>query len=71
MRTLLDLPDSDVEALGRIARQRSVSRASLIRDAIHDYLAKTVPSDRDAAFGLWKRRGEDGLDYQRRIRSEW
>ncbi len=71
MRTLVDLPEGDVEALDRIAERRDASRAKIIRQAVREYLAKASPSESDAAFGLWADRREDGLAYQRRLRSEW
>lgn len=71
MRTLVDLPRQDVEALDRIALRHEASRAKIIRQAVREYLARTDPSKDDAAFGLWSDRAEDGLAYQRRLRSEW
>ena len=53
----------------------------MIQAAVADYLADKERSseagraERRAAmmagFGIWKDRGIDGLEYQRRIRSEW
>jgi metal-responsive CopG/Arc/MetJ family transcriptional regulator len=72
MRTIIELTDGQLEALARISRQRRLSRAELIRQAIDRYLAEQAPKT-DAAFGLWKRAGrqEDGLAYQLRVRKEW
>lgn len=73
MRTLIDLPRADLEALGELARRRGVSRASLMRQAIDDYLARQRPAPPHEAFGLWRSADtpEDGLAYQDRIRDEW
>lgn len=38
MRTLVNIPDADIEALDRIAAEKQVSRASLIREAVGDLL---------------------------------
>ena len=72
MRTIIDLPDRQLEALERISKHRKLSRAELIRQAVERYLAEHAP-DPGAAFGLWKRAGArgDGLAYQRRLRREW
>ena len=72
MRTTIDLPDRQVEALERICRSRKLSRTELIRQAVDHYLQEHLP-ERDQAFGLWKREGlrEDGVAFQRRLRKEW
>jgi metal-responsive CopG/Arc/MetJ family transcriptional regulator len=71
MRTLIDIPDHDLKALDRLGERGGVSRAKLVRQAISDYLEKTRRSQADTAFGLWREMAEDGVDYQRRLRSEW
>lgn len=72
MRTIIDLPDRQLEALGRICRRRKLSRAEVIRQAVERYLVEHAPEP-EAAFGLWKRGAapEDGVAYQRRLRREW
>lgn len=72
MRTIIDLPDRQVDALKRISRSRKLSRAELIRQAVERYLQEHLPA-RDEAFGLWKREGPrvDGVAFQRRLRREW
>lgn len=72
MRTIIDLPDRQVEALERICRSRKLSRTELIRQAVDHYLQEHLPV-RDQAFGLWKGEGarEDGVAFQRRLRKEW
>ena len=72
MRTIVDLSDQQIEALGRIARRRKLSCAELIRQAVDRYLAEHA-AEQGTAFGLWQRAGvcEGGLIYQRRMRREW
>ncbi len=70
MRTLVDLPDEDLEGLTQLGRRRGVSRAKIIRQAVRDYLQRHTGASDDEAFGLWGA-GEDGLEYQQRLRSEW
>jgi len=71
MRTLVDLPEADVRALDRIGDRRRVSRAKIIREAVSAFLTKSTAASADEAFGLWRDRNIDGLDYQRQVRSEW
>ena len=71
MRTIIDLPGEQIEALEALCRREGISRAEAIRRAV----ARHVRHDRDAtpdrAFGLWRGRGRDGLTYERRLRREW
>jgi len=71
MRTLVELPDEQIEPLEALAKQMQLSRADLIQRAVADYLQRYQSVDGDAAFGLWRERQEDGLAYQERMRSDW
>ncbi len=71
MRTIIDLPDDQVERLGEICRRDGVSRAEVIRRAVADYLDALCLRERGDVFGIWRGRGVDGLEYERRLRSEW
>lgn len=71
MRTLVDIGDAQVRALDELAKAERKSRASLIRHAIDDYLAKRQAKRREDAFGLWGKHKVDGLAYQRKVRGEW
>ena len=72
MRTIIDLPRDAVEALDRIGRAESRSRAALIREAVAQFLAGRLPSpNEDAAFGAWSDRNVDGLAYERHLREQW
>ena len=70
MRTLVDLPEGELEQLNILSRSRKVSRAELIRQAVAGYLEQNKVGLEDS-FGLWKRRGVDGVEYQEKLRSEW
>lgn len=70
MRTLVDLPDSELEQLTALSRLRKTSRAELIRQAVAGYLARNKAGMEDS-FGLWKGRREDGVAFQDRLRREW
>jgi len=70
MRTLVDLPDNDLEELTELSRSRKTSRAQLIRLAVRGFLAENRPGLKES-FGIWKDRDEDGVAYQERLRGEW
>ena len=69
-RILVDIPQKYLDELGAIARVEKRPRAEIIRRAIADYVEQNRPATADA-FGIWKDRQVDGLDYQEAIRSEW
>ena len=73
MRTLVDLPREQLEALAQLGKAQGRSRAALVREAVAEYLGKHEAGSLDEAFGLWrtKREVEDGLAYQERLRAEW
>jgi Ribbon-helix-helix protein, copG family len=70
MRTIIDLPDAQLDALTRLSRSRKVSRAEIIRQAVDGYLKHNAPALEDA-FGAWRPGRADGLALQRRLRAEW
>lgn len=72
MRTIIELPDKQLEALKRLAQARKVSRAEIIRQAVDGYLQMNAPS-LEGAFGLWQGKGkpQDGVVLQRKLRREW
>ena len=69
MRTLIDIPDDDLDRLDSLGRDEKRSRASMVREAIAEYLTHHEAAS-DSAFGLWGKQG-DGLAYQKKVRSEW
>lgn len=71
MRTLVDIPDGQLKDLAQISKTNGQSRAAIIRDAIAAYIARHRPGRMDDAFGLWGDRKVDGLEYQKKLRSEW
>lgn len=75
MRTLVDIPDEQINDLTVICEAKKVSRAEVIRQAISFYIGtnKLMPAD---VFGLWKAKQPasivlDGLAYQEQARAEW
>ena len=49
MRTIIDLPDSQIAALRELERPKNLSRAELIRQAVAQYVAHHAKSE--DAFG--------------------
>ena len=71
MRALIDIDEKQIRELDRLAKGQKRSRASVIREAVSDYLdRKAADTDKDA-FGLWGERKIDGLAYQDKMRGEW
>jgi predicted transcriptional regulator len=71
MRTLVDIPNAQIEALAALCERANQPRAALVRAAIAEYLAKHTPVSQASAFGLWGADAEDGLAYQDKVRTEW
>ncbi len=71
MRTIVDLPDKQIEALKRMSKTAHSSRAELVRRAIDEYLSRHLPEQDDGAFGLWKKCKIDGVAFQDKARDEW
>ena len=71
MRTIVELPDEQIEALKRLSNDTHLSRAELMRRAVKEYLAHHQPEPTEQAFGLWKTRPKDALGIQAQLRSEW
>ncbi len=73
-RILADLPDDDIRWLDRVAVERGLSRAAVLRDAVTTYKGQLPTGDwLRAGFGLWARHGItiEPHDHDRRRRAEW
>jgi predicted transcriptional regulator len=71
MRTLIDLPDTQIQALAALCERVGQSRAAVIRAAVTEYLERRATKSSEAAYGLWGAEAMDGLDYQAKARAEW
>jgi len=71
MRTIVDLPEDQIRELDRARDSAGISRAEAIRRAVAQYLSSNLPGDEEEAFGIWKNRGIDSLEYERKLREEW
>jgi predicted RNA methylase len=71
MRTIIDLPPDQIEALEALCRREGISRAEAIRRAVAQHVRPVRRAATDPAFGVWRTRRLDGLKYQERLRREW
>lgn len=71
MRTIIELPDDQLEALADLCRSEGISRAEAIRQAVAQYTRGRRSKAAAGAFGLWRDRAIDGLEYERQLRDEW
>ena len=74
-RTIVDLPDEDLGRLDEVAEQQSVSRATVLREAVAEYVirkskAPAVPKPL-TGFGSLKGYYGEGQAYQDELRGEW
>lgn len=70
MRTIIDLPPAYLDALDVWSRREGISRAEAVRRAVAEHLQRHQ-IDTTRAFGLWRDRRVDGIEYQQRLRREW
>jgi hypothetical protein len=76
MRTIVDLPPEQIEALDGYRKSEGISRAEAVRRAVASFLppkqAKRLDFRKDPAFGSSKNaRKEDSVEFVRRLRAEW
>lgn len=71
MRITVEIPEAQLQPLAEVCRQQKISRAEAIRRAVAEYAGRRAAHWGASAFGLWRARRTDGLDYERRLRREW
>ena len=75
MRTIVDLPDDQIEQLREYCQREHVSRAEAVRRGVKTLLAQKKKEDTtrilNETFGSWKHLGIDADTYVREIRAEW
>jgi hypothetical protein len=72
MRTIVDIPEAQLNDLAQLSREEHISRAEAVRRAVAQYLgARKAAGAGNDAFGLWKDRKTDGLKHEDRVRREW
>ncbi len=70
MRTIIDLPDEQVNALAELCKLEGISRAEAIRRALSVMLTRSQTRGREQAFGAWSKRG-DSRKIVNALRQEW
>ena len=70
MRTIVDLPEVERAQLDTLCRQRGLSRAEALRQALRLWLEQQKPSHGEV-FGLWRDRPQSALELQQALRQEW
>ena len=70
VRTIVDLPELERDQLDALCRQRGISRAEALREALRLWLEQQQPQPRQV-FGLWRDRSDDALTIQDSLRQEW
>jgi hypothetical protein len=75
MRTIIDIPQQDIQQLDEIKAAEGVSRNELVKRGVAMLLASYAKPQVDG-FGLWCKTDIDveqcdGLIYQQNIRDEW
>jgi len=53
MRTIIDLPQSQVTALDSLCQEKGISRAEAVRRAVDAMLSSQQISSQQASFGAW------------------
>lgn len=71
MRTLVDIPEDLLRQIDDLAKREEISRAEAVRRAMTEYVANRARPRPDAAYGIWKSRGIDALDYEDSVRGDW
>jgi metal-responsive CopG/Arc/MetJ family transcriptional regulator len=71
MRTIIELPSAQIDALDALCRRERISRAEAIRQAVAAHVGRASAAARASAFGLWRDRGINALAYEQQLREEW
>jgi len=70
MRTIIDLPDEQINALAELCKSEGISRAEAVRRALDAMLARRRVKRREEVFGMWGKRG-DSREIVEQLRKEW
>jgi metal-responsive CopG/Arc/MetJ family transcriptional regulator len=71
MRTIVDLPTTQLHALKRLCEEQKISRAEAVRRAVARMLKESASPRKNAAFGIWKHRRMDSRKFVQSLREEW
>ena len=72
MRTIVDLPEEQLQALARICQQEKISRAEAVRRAVAGLVAAASPQpSAEVGFGVWRHKKLKSRQHVDRLRAEW
>lgn len=71
MRTIIDMPGDQLEALDAYCTRENISRAEAVRRAVARYLEEQRAPDAQRAYGIWRDRPVDALAHEAAMRDEW
>ncbi len=72
MKTEIELPDNSLNILNEICTREKISCSEAVARALENYAGKSrLREQATLAFGLWKLRQVDALEYEDTIRKEW
>lgn len=77
VRTIITLDEEQKKWLESYSKIHRQSLAETIRCAINEFKKRKLKDKQsylkalEGAFGMWKDRKVDGLEYERKLRAEW
>jgi metal-responsive CopG/Arc/MetJ family transcriptional regulator len=71
VRTIVEIPRDQLAELDVLCRRQGISRAEAIRRAVAAMLVEQGRGHSQAAFGLWKDRGDELEATLEAVRDEW
>ena len=71
MRTIVDIPEKQIDALAHLCEQQKISRAEAVRRAVDCLLKESSPDRKNIGFGVWKHKRIASRKFVDKLRSEW
>jgi hypothetical protein len=71
MKATIDISEDKSRVLKSLSRQRGVPTSTLLNEALDMLIKSSVQLEEPQAFGIWKGKVSDGLEYEARMRGEW
>ena len=73
MRTIVEIPESQLKSLSKLCRRERISRAEAIRRAVAKMLndQRPIEDGMSGAFGILKHRAGDARGLLNQLRGEW
>jgi hypothetical protein len=71
VRVTIDLEDHQAHWLNAICEREGVSPAEKLLSLVDEARNQSFEKNMSAVFGIWKHRGIDALEYERKLRAEW